>query len=289
MTQATTLSGSQILLGFLSAGPVGLIIGQIIGQGLSSVVLGRNLIIEYKNFRSTTRIVDLQRVAVKYSRFPKILVFAHAINAAASYLPIFLITSLFSSGAAGIYYLVQRILSAPISLVGSAVGDVFRQEASELYAATGKCNTIFIRTFKKLLPFAVLMLLGVILAADYIFPILGNQWVEAAVFAKIMSIMFFFRLVTTPLSAMYLVAEKQTLDLIWQIVLFVLAAASFFIGSRYNDLQLALQLYVLTYSIMMSINIVLSYQLSLGKWHNKRLRMGCKNEKNVRNFFNFQN
>src|SRR5690606_33346643 len=143
---------------------------------------------------------------------------AHGFNTGSSQMPIMLLTAFFSSSIAGFYMLTQRVMGAPTTLIAGAIGDVFRQEASQAYIHTGNCRAIYISTVKKLLILSVVpSILFFFIAPDLFALVFGENWREAGVFAQILTPVFFLRFVTSPLSAMFMIAEKQKLDLLWQI------------------------------------------------------------------------
>ena len=96
--------------------------------------------------------------------------------------------------------------------------------------------------------------------------IFGENWVTAGEYTQIMTIMFFLQFVVSPLSIMFLVAEKQKIDLIMQIYLFCSLFISFFVGYKiYNDVKVCLWFFTGAYSLKYIIEFYLSYRFSLGK------------------------
>lgn len=77
--------------------------------------------------------------------------------------------------------------------------------------------------------------------------------------------MFFVQFITSPLSSMYMIAQKQRIDLLWQISLFSLILVSFGIGYIFSDLMLGLYLFSASYTFMYAVNGVISFRLSRGE------------------------
>ena len=150
-------------------------------------------------------------------------------------------------------------------LLGRSVLDVFKQKASEDFIRNGECRSIFVKTFKTLALLALVPTLALFFLSPIVFSILfGAEWQMAGEFAQILSVLFFFRFIASPLSYMFNIAEKQHLDMIWQIGLLVAAVISFYIGIQRDDLKLALIYFTALYSLMYTINLYLSYKFSKG-------------------------
>lgn len=263
--QSTSSATGQLVGGAAKAGTLGLVAGQIFGQLISTLTLAFLILKSDHKELSCINRKGILKQAKRYKNFPKLLIVAHGFNVASAQSAVLLLNTLFSPVVAGLYMLTQRVLDAPISLVASAIGDVFRQEASYTYAQTGQCLEIYKNTAKKLvmlsaIPFAVFYFL-----APHAFSLIfGQDWRIAGEYAQILTPMFFLRFITSPLSSMFMIAEKQSLDLAWQILLFSLTFGSFSFGYHLDNLELALVLYTASYSLLSSISGFLTYRMAKG-------------------------
>lgn len=257
----------QLSTGFLKIGSLGLILGHFLGQLTSVIFLAKSILLQEKEEISKINKKKVYEVANRYSDFPKYLIAAHGFNIGSAQSPVLLLSSLFATSVSGLYMLTNRVLSAPITLVASAIGDVFREQASKEYARTGQCMAIYLQTIKKLIllsfvPFTVLF----IFSEDIFSLVFGKEWVEAGVISKILMPVFFLRFIASPLSSMFMIAEVQKIDLYWQIALFSLVIASFLIGKYFSDVYLAFYLFSFSYCLMFLINLCLSYFLASGRF-----------------------
>lgn len=265
--QSGSASLAQLGSGFAGAGNMGLVGGQITGQLLSTTVLARLIWREDSRLVQTIEKRRMVVLAKKYINFPKYLIVAHVFNTASMQMPVMLLSIFFNTTSTGLYTLTQRVLGAPINLVASALGDVFRQEASQEYIRAGNCKSIYIKTFKKLFLIAILPFTVFFFAAPWLFSfIFGGKWIVAGKYAQILTPMFFLRFVTSPLSWMDVIAEKQKLDLIWQACLFIFLIASFVLGYVYSSITVCLVVFSMVYCVMYVISGVISYRLASGKW-----------------------
>ncbi len=265
----TVQSGSatlaQLGAGYAGAGVTGMVGGQLAGQVLSTAVLTQLIYHEDKALIQTIQKNRIVALAKKYLNFPKYLIIAHGFNTASSQMPVMLLGALFNSATAGFYTLTQRVMGAPMSLVAGALGDVFRQEASYAYAHHGNCKAIYTKTLKRLLLIAVIPFSAFFFIAPPIFSfVFGADWRIAGEYAQILTPMFFLRFITSPLSSVYVFAEKQRIDLIWQAALFFLVFLSLYLGSFQAEPVYSLIGFSLAYSFMYAINGFFSYRLASG-------------------------
>lgn len=253
--QSTGVALTQMGSGYAGGGAAGLVGGQISGQVLATSVLA--CLIWREDFRQIRALKAARSLALakKYINFPKYLIVAHGFNTASGQMPVLLLSALFNTTAAGFFTLTQRVMAAPMSLIANALGDVFRQEASQAYIHQGNCEEIYKKTFKRLLlisvaPFAVFFYV----APEFFAWAFGEQWRTAGEYARILTPMAFMQFITSPLSSMFMIAEKQWLDLAWQIFLFVLVVVSFVVGKYFADSARALMAFSAAYCIAYGIN-----------------------------------
>ena len=89
----------------------------------------------------------------------------------------------------------------------------------------------------------------------------GEQWLMSGIIAVWMLPMFMLRFVSSPLSYMYYLANKQPIDLIWQICLLIMTIVTLYFVVTYKS---ALISYAAGYSLLYIVYMVISYRLSCG-------------------------
>ena len=261
--QSSSIGLAQLGSGYAGSGAVGLMAGQLTGQVLATAVLARLIWREEHRLIRALRPSRSLALARKYINFPKYLIVAHSFNTASGQMPVLLLSALFSTTAAGFFTLTQRVMAAPMALIASALGDVFRQEASQAYIHQGDCRQIYQKTFKRLLlisagPFATFFFLAPALFS-WVF---GEQWRVAGEYAQILTPMAFLQFITSPLSSMFMIAEKQRLDLLWQIFLITLVVLSFVLGNMLSSAKGALMVFSAAYCVAYAINGLMTYGFS---------------------------
>ena len=253
-----------ILQFFLKMGFAGLVFGQVMGQTIASITMARRFYCETKHTYKPSKAKKII-LAKRYIRFPQFLIFAHLLNALSRNSPSIFFNIFFTTTVAGFFLLIQRVIGAPISLIGGAIGDVFRQQASEAYAKNGECIKEYLSAFKKLflisfVPFVIFWMV----APDLFGFVFGHKWAVAGEYAQLLTPMFFLQFITSPLSVMFLIAEKQKHDLVWQTLLLFSTFVSLAIGAFYEDVYLTLLMFSISYTVLYSINGVLTWSFSKG-------------------------
>lgn len=198
----------------------------------------------------------------EHYRFPALSLPADAINTASAQLPVLLVAGRFGADVAGLLALTMRTLGAPIGLLGKSVLDVFKRHAATGYRERGECRAEYVRTFRVLalasLAFCAVM---AVISEPFFAVAFGENWREAGTIAVWLLPLFALRFVASPLSYMVYIAEKQHIDLVWQMALLAITIATLNIPDNH---AIALQAYSAGYSLLYIIYLSLSYRFSLG-------------------------
>lgn len=256
VTQAVASAIVQIVGGVIGLKSVALVVGNLLGQASCATVLGFGLPIKKEaiNFRS------MVRQARRYWKFPVYSLPGDFVNTIANQLPVFILASKFGLAAGGFYGLTQRILGMPVGLLANSVADVFKGQATRDFTQTGSCRRIYVKTLKTLavlsvFPFGIFAIFGPMLFGMAF----GQRWVEAGEYARILSIMYFFRFVASPLGYTFYAVELQWLDLAWQITLCGVVSAALWFSPVSGGPKGAIFRFAIGYAIMYIIYLSLSF------------------------------
>lgn len=253
---------SILLAVFLDLTSLGLIMGYVAGQVLGILSLSGTL----KEFGIINRDSDvtISSVAKRYRGFALLSLPADFINMLTNQLPVFFISYYFTEAIIGQYNLTFRVIMGPLSILGVAILDVFKERAARDYNETGSCRPIFLKTARILAFVGVPLLLILYPLAPGLFAIIfGPEWREAGEYVQVLIPLFAAKFVISPLSYVIYIAERQAWDLVWQIALLVVVAASFFIGGSRGNFQLALAFFTWVYSAMYVLYFYLNYRFSV--------------------------
>ena len=241
---------AQLIIGFLKKGVTGLITGQILAQLFANMKLIKNITNDKVLISNINKTSILQQ-AKKYKNFPKYSVWAGLANTSSQQLTSILISSLFSIVTLGYYSLVNRVLSMPSSLIGSSIGHVFFQEATDEKLKFGKINKTFNGTIKKLvfIGLPVFTFLFFIIEDLFIF-VFGSNWFEAGLYAKILIPLFFCRFISSSLSSVLIIFEKQKMELVINLILLLSSIVLIYSFDKFT-------LFLSAFSFVMSANYIL--------------------------------
>ena len=267
VTRSVNTSGASLVLGYTSFKSAGLILGDTIGQSAAALFLFFRTWKEHSSFFSHISKQGIIEQAKRFIRFPKFNVVSGLFEKMSGQFPVLMLSSFFGQAVTGWFSFSQRIISAPGAIIAKAVGDVFRQKANVEFIQNGNCKKMFINTFRQLsllglIPFALFFAFAPLLF-KFLF---GEKWVIAGEYSQIMTVMFYLQFVVSPLSNMFLIAGKQSLDLIMQLFLLLFVLLSFVSGSViFNDPKICILLFTFVYSLKYLVELYLSYNFSKGE------------------------
>lgn len=263
IAQALGVTGVQVGVGWLMPSALGLAIGHTLGVLLGVVVAMCMMPLSLRSFLPWIEFrTKLRAFWSSHRRFPLFALPADLINTVAGQLPLLFITSKFGADATGFYALALRILGGPISLLGTAVLDVFKRRAATSYRELGHCKEDYLSTFKVLFVLGGLLALGVMLVAEPLFAwAFGETWRQAGVIAVWLMPMFALRFVASPLSYVFYIAGGQRVDLVWQCGLLMMTLLVFMAGF---DFESTVKAYAAGYAGMYVVYLFLSYRYSKG-------------------------
>lgn len=260
MWRSFLTAGLTIGFGLLGMAQGGLIGGLLLGQLFTTVYFAYKVWQEDSALVRMVRWADLREAAWKYRNFPKYLIPSGFVEGLSGQLPTFCLAAFFGQSTVGFFALATRVVNLPFGLISASVGDVFRQQASEAFARTGNCRPLFLRCTRHLLALSVLPFAVLFLTAPLLFGwVFGAEWRPAGTYVQLMAAMFMIRFVTSPLSVMFYVAEKQKWDLALQSAVLITMSATFYILGR---LKAQPEAGILAYTLVYSVKYLVEYYLS---------------------------
>lgn len=248
MSRATvykSIAGSvvQVALGFLKAGVTGLISGQIISQITANLKL-------FKNVKQTGLLKHfdkekIKQMAKRYVKFPKYDMGSGLLNISSNQIPVLLLSYFFNPAIVGFYMLSQRVITIPMTLVGSSIGQVFYQQTSEQINNLEKIKTITETTFKKLVIISVIPFSLIFCFGDFIFKyIFGEEWILAGKYARFLSPWMFFVFITSPMTNLLMTLGKLKAGFLFNLLIFISRiSAIYFSALIFSDAQKTIALY----------------------------------------------
>lgn len=280
ITQSSLTSLAQLSCGAtLHLGSGGLIIGSVIGQVAATARLVWQIVnTRDKSFLTYASWKGLKNTAIRYKRFPLYDSWSGMFNTASSMLPALLLGYFFSPAIVGYYALGNRVLATPMGVIGGAVGQVFYPQATRA-KLNGDLDKLTFNMFNRLTNICfVPILLLVIVAPDLFSIIFGDQWRPAGQYLRWMSLWLFFQFISSPLSTIYYVLERQRDLLVFSICIFLSRLLVIILGGISGDVLLTIALFGITgalFYMLLTVHILhLAKVIKVYKTIYKRLLEG---------------
>jgi O-antigen/teichoic acid export membrane protein len=265
ISNTSSIAGSSLLFGLVKI-PQGLLWGQITGQFVSSSLAVYRVLKEDRHLFKYVTLRKMKYFARKYSNFARFNIPGQLINTLGGLLPITLLTAKFGMYEVGLFSLSDRVLGTPLTFIGNAFKDVFKQRAAEEYRMNGNCLAIYKKTMFTLLGIAILPFTVLFMIAPWLFSLVfGQEWAVAGEYARILCVMYLIHFLFIPTYWMFIIAEKQKLEFLWNILFLISTIIALIVGILIGNIKATLICFCVSRSIVYLISIILTYKLAQGK------------------------
>ncbi len=267
----TISSAEQIGCGIVGmATSFNMIVGSTLGTIGSTLFLGFAYVRDagaYCRLRSI-RSSEMKALMARYRKFPLYDTWSTILNNISWQLPVFFLAGYFSPVEAGYYALGNRVLRMPMNFIGTSMAQVFYQRASQA-KQDGSLSQLVEGVFKRLVAFGLFPMLIIMFVGRELFSIVcGTQWAEAGVYTQILSVWTFFWFISSPLSSLFYIHEKQDMLLLINALILVTRIASLWIGGVLGNARLAVGLFAVSGVVMygyLSLYMLRTSHMSLGR------------------------
>lgn len=252
LAQGSSSVITQVGLGLLGAGPFGLLAGQVLGRAAGTTTLASHTLKSAATALKTVSLASAFQLAARYRRFPLFSSWSSLANSLSSQIPSLLLAFYFGPGVTGLYALGHRVLQAPMSLLGSSIGQVFFSRAAT-YKREGRLEELVVSVFGALVRVGFPALAIVALTAPELFALaFGPDWREAGVYAQWLSPWLLLVFVSSPLSTLPSILERQGMEFAFQSALLGSRAIALVIGGLLENAAVAIALYALVSALFWS-------------------------------------
>lgn len=248
ITSSVATTGTQLGAGLSGYTTGGSLIGaSLVGNSVSTLILGSQI---WKNDKSLfLRSIGFKRMTAglkRYRKFPLVDSWSALLNTVSWQLPVFLLASFFSPVVVGFYSLGFRLLQLPMSFIGSSISQVFFQRASEV-KSEGSLAPLVENVFRLLVIVGMFPIFTLTIVGSDVFSVIfGDTWTEAGVYVQILSIWAFAWFISSPLSTLWVVFEKQEFGLKITSVNLITRIVSLWIGGVLGNARISLLLFSLS-------------------------------------------
>lgn len=233
-----SLSGSSVKLFagcFLGSWTPGLILGQVVAQGAGFLSLGVALVKHDWSIFKRLKPIYLKAAFKRYDKFPKYSTLEAFANTGSIQIPVLVIAYYAVGAEAGYLMVAMQLLSAPMSLVGKAVSQVYLSDGAERYHR-GELTEFTNRTITSLAKVSSFPLLLAAVASPFILPfVLGEEWQRAGVLIAWMAPWFFMQFITSPVSMSLHITGNQKSAFLLQLVGLTLRVGSVFLSLLFSS------------------------------------------------------
>lgn len=252
----SSVSGTfQVVFGFMGFNYFGLILAPLISKFLPYVKskLIRIFFIGPKLYKKDLVLIN------KHKKFPLFDLPSSLINNLSLQLPIIFLASNYSLALSGAYFMTQRVLQIPVTLISHSFLEVFKEkicnQKNQFRLRKIMFDSLFLILISSFVPFVLLYMF----IEDLMIIFLGENWTIAAKFAKILVPSLFFRFISYPLSYIILLKQKQHINLLFNIISLIIVVILF--SSKIDVYDLVLKLSIL-FSVQSIIKIFYSFMLA---------------------------
>jgi O-antigen/teichoic acid export membrane protein len=253
LTQSISNVLAQMLGGVSGVGGIGLILGQVIGQSVGITRLSKGLSI--RNLRLDTSRKHSIALLARYRKFPKYDVPAAGVNALSAQLSNVAMAVVFGPVAAGLFYLADRILAVPMSVISQSISQVFLGQAKEDIASGQFYKRVRNVSIYLTAIASVVSILTMVLAAPVFQFLFGESWHASGLFASWLVWGLSMQFIYSPLSMVLVATERQGVNFLIHCLILSLKILVFIVSGLVGDQLVAVKL--------LSLSLVLGYGFGL--------------------------
>ena len=182
---------------------------------------------EYKYDRK-----EMAQQLKKHINFPKFQMPALLLNTASTQVPVLLFNNFFGNVVSGWYSMTVKVINLPMTIVGTAIGDIFFKEASEIYAENKDRLTKFTyNIFNRMRIIGLIPMCMLVGYGDILFSfILGIDWKMAGTYSRILAPWYYMTFITSPFTHLFTVLNKQNKNLMVNIIMLLSRIVSIALG-----------------------------------------------------------
>ncbi|MBD3375613.1 oligosaccharide flippase family protein [candidate division KSB1 bacterium] len=235
----------QFITGVLYAAPTTLIGGFMFGKLVENGILLRTIKKRdgLHSFSTKTRMLAL---AKRYEKFPKFNTWSALVNTLSWQAPAFLLGGFFNLQVVGFYTLGERVVRMPMTIIGRAIAQVFFQKGTHALREQ-VLDQVYRQTLRMLSRIGLVPSIVLALAGEEIFTIaMGADYAKAGIYVQILSIWAFIWFVSSPLSTIIAIKERQETGLYINVLILITRVVSLIIGGLLDNPYVALILFSVT-------------------------------------------
>jgi O-antigen/teichoic acid export membrane protein len=269
VSRALAVSGTNIGMGVMHVGAVGLVAGGIAGQGVGATTLAWQVWRDDGSLLAGITWGRIRSAAIRFREFALFAAPTSLLNSAAVQAPIFFLTHSFNPATTGQFSLAATVIAAPSALIATSVQQVYYQRIAALRNThPDRLRDYLLRTSGHMAAIAVLPTVLLLGFGPFIFAtVFGDEWRTAGEFARIVALAAAINFVVAPVSSMLSVSGNIKLGSVWKCAYFCTTIGTLSLASR-----LAIRPFLAVYAIHQIVLYGIYYALILRAASNVRGR-----------------
>lgn len=261
MMQSGLVGALQILLGFRIASADGLILGTILGQGVSLAWTGYRRAGDLRRIRSSVSFERLRAALKANADNPRFLLPGVFMDVLSTNAPVMLLGAYASTSVVGNFNLTRRVLDLPVTTISAAISQIFYKDYSAFHhkSAIRELRASVVKLWIGLALVGLVPTLIVEIWGPQLFALIfGPNWVPAGQISRILMPMFYVQFVVAATSTLPLIFEMQRLIFKFSALRVITRPGALLIGLQF-DLYLALTLYAASEIVITIVSNVVVY------------------------------
>lgn len=205
----------QLLSGLLNPSASLLLVGRVAGDYVGAF---SHLWKYFKEFKFRKFISGWKKFILSHKDFLLYMTPHHLCIALSNNIIIFYLDNSYGLAIVGFFSLAQRLIQAPLEMIGSTMFNVTIQRYGELKHNINQLQSFYVKVV--FFSFMVATFLGatIFFSIDHIIPLLGSKWLPASDMVKSLVPYFMSTLFITPTTNLLRFIDKSRLQLIIEIV-----------------------------------------------------------------------
>ena len=235
ITQGFALALGQLVFGFWWHGsPHGLFLAFVLAQLGSTWPMLFRIDRVQRTYFLFPMLSDMRRLVVRFRQFPLYEIWARSCGTASEMLPGPFISAIFGTAASGHYGLAQRIIGAPVRLLGISAHQVYAAELTRLsHTDRPALRALFNETIRHLLIVGLVYLVVIVLFGPRLFALVfGEAWRESGEMARLLAPMYLALFVNRPIGYTVQFYERQDLGFRINLVSLVIVVVTFLLAHQ---------------------------------------------------------
>lgn len=264
LTNSVSSNITKVILGLFGFGPVGLILGLLVGAILSTVSFAFDFLSAKNKFKINSKSPRNYLLAKEYDEFPKVNLPHVLMDLGRDLLVAILILDLFSKEDFGLYGLSFRMLKVPLIFIGVALGQALFQKCAEKINNREDVIPILTKTVKTLFLFSIPPFTLIFFFGEEIFVfVFGEEWRGAGQYSEILAPWFMMNFIASPISGLPIILRKQKQFFIIALIGTVTLLLSLYIPPALLNYDIKSTLMVVSYLqalyLIIAIGLIFSY------------------------------